>query len=78
MLPVFQSTAHFAKIIEQNKNLTVKGSTEMRSTIRTIHTIQTQTEFRPGQHCCCHLNKEFNLNQSKDDSFVERVATNNT
>ena len=40
--------------------------------------IQTQTEFRPVQHCYCHLNKEFNLNQSKDDSFVGRVAKNNT
>ena len=49
-----------------------------RSTIRTIHTIQTQTEFRPVQHCYCHLNKECNLNQSKDDFFVGRVAKNNT
>ena len=50
----------------------------MRSTIDTIHAIQMQTEFRPVQHYYCHLNKECNLNQSKDDSFVGRVAKNNT
>ena len=54
------------------------GSTKVLSTIHTIHTIQTQTEFRPVQHCYCHLNKKCNLNQSKDDSFVGRVAKNNT
>ena len=35
-------------------------------------------QFRPVQHNYCHLDKECNLNQSKDDSFVGRVAKNNT
>ena len=51
---------------------------DSRSTIYTIHTIQTQTEFRPVQHSYCHLNKECNLNQSKDNSFVGRMAKNNS
>ena len=56
--------------VKLSLNAILTGSTNMRSTIRTIHTIQMQTEFRPVQHCYCHLNKECNLNQSKDDSFV--------
>ena len=52
---------------------TIKGEVlkcDPRSTIHMIHTIQTQTKFRPVQQYYCHLNKECNLNQSKDDSFV--------
>ena len=35
--------------------------------------------FHTWRSDCCYLNKgECNLNQSKDDSFVERVAKNNS
>ena len=37
------------------------------------------TDFTPSWSGHCYLNKgECNLNESKDDSFVERVAKNNS
>ena len=71
----------FGETIQKSQKATISREVlkcDPRSSIWMIHTIQRQTEFSPVQHCYCHLNKECNLNQSKDNSFVGRVAKNNT
>ena len=47
--------------------------------INTVQALKCRCRLTTGRSGYCYLNKgEYNLNQSKDDSFVERVVKNNS